>query len=1432
MWRIMVEALTTKNNKLLAGIDAGSTTAKISIQSADGQVLFSDYRRHLGDIPKTLIDIIETAIRELGDVEISLAVTGSAGMGLAERMGFPFVQEVVATASYIRKYHPEVRTLIDIGGEDSKIILFDSQGRPDMRMNGNCAGGTGSFIDQMATLLNVDIGEMDDLASRYKTVQTIASRCGVFAKTDVQNLLSRRISKEDISASIFHAVAVQAISTLARGYDPAPKVMFCGGPLTFLPMLKKAFLDFLDFTELDELKPENPLFIPAMGTALYGEVSHLEIKLSELDAIVRAASDIDNKVEGRLDPLFFCESEFKEWNAARMVEVGSSTDISTLHRKNCFLGIDSGSTTTKIVIIDEESRLAFGYYEGNKGDPVGAVIEGIEKLSRICDERNVELNIVNSCVTGYGEDLIRAAFSIDMGIVETLGHFRAASEFIEDVSFILDIGGQDMKAIFIEDGIITDIEINEACSSGCGSFIETFARSLGYDVEEFARKAAYSKAPSDLGTRCTVFMNSKVKQSFREGATVEDISAGLAFSVIKNCLYKVLKIKDTSELGEKIVVQGGTFRNPAVHRALELILGRKVVCSSAPELMGAYGAALKALDRWKEDSNLSSTFVGLRGLDRARMCEAKHVRCKGCENRCTVTMLKFDSKHLFYTGNKCESFFSNRGTDHRRGENLLKYKLELLFGMDNEPEGEPLATVGIPRVLNMFENYPFWCTLLRESGIKPVLSPPSEQKIMEMGARTVMSENICFPAKLTNGHIFALAKMGVDRIFYPMVVYEEQEYDDSLNQFNCPIVTSYPDVIKNAIMPDVKFGIPFDTPPVSFGSRKLLKAVCWKYLKGLGVGKKKFEQAFSNALSEKRKFKEKVRKRSFDIMEMAKKEERLVVLLLGRPYHLDQFINQKIPEMIADLGTDVICEDSIPYKTGNGLDDVDVLTQWEYPNRIYAAAKWAGVQKDIEVVQLNSFGCGPDAVICDETRKILRLQGKTHTLIRIDEVSSPGSIKLRLRSMMESLYQRSSGSGGTVLPDVKNKPFLEADKKKTLIIPYFSPFHSAPLEKALCAMGYNFHTLPPPDRKSVEAGQKYTNNEICYPATIVIGDLIKALQSGEYDLNEVAVGLSQTGGQCRASSYISLLKKALVSAGFSDIPAITVHFSDEKLHYQPGFKISKRKLIRLGLSGALLSDSIMQFHQATEVREKKKGSTMKVTERCLDRMSKMITGELKTKPLTLLREAVEEFNKIETYEGKYPAVGLVGEIYVKYNPFANFRMGDWLKDKGIEVVIPPIVDFFTQGLVNIRENRKANVESNNLSYYASYPAEWFINYHHKRFEKIKRNFKYYRRSHKIDELAEKASKIVSLTDQFGEGWLIPAEIAAFYEDGIKNIICVQPFGCIANHVIGKGIERRMKDIYPDLNILYLDCDMGSSEVNVFNRLNFLIEYAKETAGMV
>ncbi len=1432
--------------RYIAGADIGSTTAKFVIMSRDMKMIYNDYSRHLGDIPKALKGMLKKAMKKMGNIDISLAVTGSAGMGVAERMDIPFVQEVVAAADYIKHFHPGVKTLIDIGGEDSKIIFFDERGRPDMRMNGNCAGGTGAFIDQMATLLDVDISELDGLAGKATEVYTIASRCGVFAKTDVQNLLSRKISKENIAASIFHAVVVQTVSTLARGFDPKPKVVFCGGPTTFLSMLKKDFIEFLEFRADDCVDVSHPLLLPAIGTAIYDQDERLNIGLRSLIQRFETHNDSDIKVKGRLDPLFSNKKEYQTWEKGRMKEIGQTVELLNIKGKDCFLGIDSGSTTTKIVLTDDKGNLAYKFYSSNRGDPIGTVVKGLEELKDLLINGNIHINVAKACVTGYGEDLIKAAFSADLGIVETLGHFRAASEMIKDVSFILDIGGQDMKAIFIDGGVITNIEINEACSSGCGSFIETFARSMGYQVEKFAKKGVHSKAPADLGTRCTVFMNSKVKQSFREGATVEDISAGLAFSVIKNCFYKVLKIKDTSVLGENIVVQGGTFRNPGVHRAMELLLGREVICSTIPELMGAYGAALKAKDIWqeeisKEKTAKTSTFIGLDNLDIAKNSKSRLIKCKGCENRCSITKLTFDSNKVFYTGNKCERYFTNKGTKHQRGKNLLGYKLDLLFSELDKTESNKKGSersrssgkknrvrIGIPRVLNLFDNLPFWQRLFEDSGLDVVLSPPSNKDIQEMGARTVMSENICFPAKLTNGHILSLGKMKVDRIFYPMVVFERMEYGNSLNEFNCPIVSGYPDVIKNAVIPQRRFGIPFDAPTINFGDDKLLKKACWKYLKTIGVKKGKFNKAFISALEAQNKFREDTRAHGKKILKKAKKDNRLVVILLGRPYHLDQVINQKVPEIITDLGADVISEDSIPHDIRNGLKNVNVLTQWSYPNRIFAAANWAARQKNVEVVQLNSFGCGPDAVVCDEVKRILEKSGKVHTVIRIDEVSSPGSIKLRLRSMMESLYQRKFVKSNLIREMPENAIFEDKDAKKKIIIPYFSPFHSPPLESALNRLGYDFETLPPPDRKSVDAGQKFTNNEICYPATIVIGDIIKALQSGKYDLDKTAVGISQTGGQCRASSYLPLLNKALISAGFAHVPSVTVHFSNEKLNYQPGFKPDKKKLSRLGLPGLLLSDSIMQFYNATVVREKNKGDTWIQTEIMIDKMVDFFGGRSKQTAKGLLREAVQRFNGIDTYKGEYPAVGFVGEIYVKFNPFANFYMVEWLQNKGIEVVVPPITDFFTQGMINTRASKDRDTKRGGFGYYMSYVAQWYVNYYHNKFEKIKKKFKFYRRTHTIGEIAEKASRTVSLTNQFGEGWLIPGEIAAFAEDNVNNVICVQPFGCIANHIIGKGVEKRMRELYPDLNLLYLDCDMGSSEVNVFNRLNFLIKSARDS----
>lgn len=1405
------------------GIDLGSTTAKMVVMDQKGAILFRDYRRHNAKIAETLSTMVGEARKKIGDGVVSVVVTGSAGLGLSERFGIPFVQEVIASAETVRKLHPSVRTLIDVGGEDSKMIFFDEKMRVDIRMNGNCAGGTGAFIDQMATLLDIELSDLEDHARRSRDVYPIASRCGVFAKTDVQNLLARKISKEDIVASIFHAVALQTTSTLSRGYDPKPGVMFCGGPFTFIPSLKDHFMEVLEVSKDDIEVPEDPELVPAVGTALYDDMKRMETTLKGLMDLLSKAPTGQGFIGGRLDPLFMDEEEFGEWSSSRMTPIGTTSSIKDLKGKKTFIGIDSGSTTTKVILTDDKGNIAYHFYSGNNGDPIGTVKKGLEGLRKEAKKAKVKLDIAGSGVTGYGEDLIKAAYGMDHGMVETIAHFRAASEFLPDVSFILDIGGQDMKAIFINNGIINDIEINEACSSGCGSFLETFARTLGLDVEDFAEKACHSDAPYDLGTRCTVFMNSRVKQALREGASVGDISAGLAFSVVKNCLYKVLKIKDTEVLGDKIVVQGGTFRNPSVHRALELILGKKVICSDMPEIMGAYGAALSVMDTYK---GKKSTFIGLDSLKKATDLKSEYIRCKGCQNNCMVTRMTFGNGEIFYTGNKCERIFTNKGSERTRGSDLTDKKLDLLFNRKLKPEGKTKGRIGIPRVLNMFENFPFWATLLTETGYEVVLSPPSTSAISELGSRTVMSENICFPAKIVNGHIKNLFDMDVDRIFYPLVVFEKEEFEGSLNTFNCPVVSGYPDVVRSAVDPEGKAGIPFDMPTISFKEMRVLKKGVWNYFHSIGVNRIDFDRAFRKALDSLDRYRDDVKKEANEILENARKRKGLVVLLVGRPYHVDHLINHKITDMITSLGADVITEDSVPV-IGSGIHDVQVLTQWQYPNRVYNAVKWAAGQDNVEVVQLNSFGCGPDAIVCDEARAILASAGKNHTLIRIDEVSSPGSIRLRLRSMMESLERRGLGSRFEPIPRKTSPSFLVKDRKRKVLIPFFSRFVSPLIVGAFNASGYDVETLPEPDRESVEVGLKYCNNEICYPAIIVIGDLIKALQTGKYDTREVAVGITQTGGQCRASSYLSLLDKALISAGFDDIPIVTLTLSSNQMNYQPGLKFDIVKLARVGIQGLLFSDSIMQMYNATVPREKVKGEASRLADIYMEIGKNCVRYGRGSELASALKNAVVEFNKIETSEVPIPEIGFVGEIYVKYNPFGNFHVVNWMLDNGIEVIVPPIFDFFSQSFLNPRFHIDGSTKKITPGYFFTWPGEWYARYHMKRFEKIRKGFKHYRPSHYIGDLSKKMEGVVSLVDQFGEGWLIPAEIGAFAEEGVNNVVCVQPFGCISNHIIGKGVEKGIKKRYPDMNVLYLDMDAGSSEVNLYNRLNFIVRSAKE-----
>lgn len=1409
------------------GIDIGSTTAKAALLDADNHSQFTSYRRHNAETLNTLKSMLAEAKESLGDAEVEVLVTGSAGMGVCERFDLPFIQEVIASAEAVRQLYPQVNTLIDIGGEDAKMIFFREGSVPDIRMNGSCAGGTGAFIDEMANLLNVPIQDLDALASRHTTIYPIASRCGVFAKTDLQNLLSRDIPRADIAASVFHAVVLQTMASLARGYTPTPSILFCGGPLTFLPTLKHSFMKHLRLTDDDVLDLKDGQLFPAIGAALAKSTVRQTFSLSELIARLGEERQHQSAASNRLPVLFKDQADYQEWEAARTRHRIERVDVGSLNGDPLFLGVDSGSTTTKIVVVDEKGRVAFEHYASNKGDAIGAAQNGLSAAAGRFAEHGRDLHIARSMVTGYGEDLIRAAFGLDEGMVETLAHFRAAKAFDPEVSFIMDIGGQDMKAIFVKDGFIQDIKINEACSSGCGTFIENFARNMGYTAPEFAKEATKGEAPCDLGTRCTVFMNSKVKQSLREGAPITDISAGLAYSVIKNALHKVLKITNIDLLGAHIVVQGGTFRNPAVQKALENLLGREVVCPDMAELMGAYGAALTARDSYSNaDFSRHDATTKVVTTSMVGNFAKKGIRCHGCENKCAVTKMTFANGNIFYSGNRCEKIYSNGGRADRRGANLPAVKLDLLFERKTAPDSDPRLVIGIPRVLNQFENFPFWNALFVESGIKVQISSASSNALFQKGTAHIMSDNLCYPAKLVSGHIMDLIEKGVDRIFYPMVFYEESHFSDSANSYNCPIVSGYPDVVRNVINPQERYNIPYDMPSINLADKKLLKRFCVDYLAGLGVPRSEAAQAYEKAEEAQNQYKVQVRSVAAEILENAREDHRPVILLVGRPYHIDQLINHKIPDIITDFGLDVITEDSVPWEEGQALDNRHVMTQWEYTNRFFHAARWAAQQDNVELVQLNSFGCGPDAFLLEEISTILGEYGKSPTVLRIDEVESPGSTKLRLRSTFEAIKQAQKKER-VFKARKRTRTYQQEDRHRTLIVPDFSPFCSPPIVRPLMDVGYDIVWLPPADRKSVNIGLKYANNEICYPGTITIGDLVKALQSGRFDPTKTAIGFSQTGGQCRASSYASLVKKAVAAAGFEEVPVVTISTSMQVLNEQPGFEFNAREFIYKAVISMAFTDAISDMFYSTVIREVNKGEAQKITDRYLN---DFMAGRIPTERKALLRaleNAVADFNAVEVNDTVYPKVGIVGEIYVKFNAFSNNYSAQWLMDQGVEVVMPSFLEFFAGGIVHSDQMVKSGLARRDLTWLLYLLAKKVVSGYLDDVHHVMKRYRRYHRHTSIDDIARHAQEILSLDHQYGEGWLIAGEVASFVKHGINNVLCLQPFGCIANHVIAKGAEKKMKETYPQLNLLLLDADAGISEVNFFNRMHFFVDHALE-----
>ncbi len=1397
------------------GIDVGSTTVKLVLMDENGQVIYSRYERHMSNVFEKVKEMLHNLFDEQGDIVIRTVITGSGGLSLAKMLGIHFEQEVIACSKAVETLIPETDVVIELGGEDAKITFYGST--IEQRMNGTCAGGTGAFIDQMAILLNTDANGLNEAAKDYKIIYPIAARCGVFAKTDIQPLINDGAATPDLAVSIYQAVVNQTISGLACGHVIKGKVAFLGGPLTYMSELRKRFIETLALKDEDIIFPENSKYFVAIGAAMLA-VNRSEHWLSDIVRRIDCSSPAEMSDTKHVEPLFRDRDEYLRFKARH--------DKAKIRRKpiekvsgRTYLGVDAGSTTTKATLIDDNKNLLYSFYRNNEGDPAEAVRMMLKELYTKLPKTAY---IANTCVTGYGEGLIKAAFKADMGEIETMAHYKAASEFKEGVDFILDIGGQDMKCMKIKDGAIYNIMLNEACSAGCGSFLETYARSVNLDTNAFAEEALFSENPVDLGTRCTVFMNSKVKQAQKEGATIGDISAGLSYSVIKNALYKVIKLRNPDETGDKVVVQGGTFMNDAVLRAIEIIIGKEVVRPDIAGLMGAYGCSLIAKDNYVEGTR--SSVISGKELEDFHV-EHQNGRCKRCENQCILTINRFADGSRFITGNRCER---GAGGTVNKSElpNLYDYKFNRLFGYKPLSEEDARrGTVAIPRVLNMYEDYPFWFTFFTDLGFRVVLSPASNKSIYSEGLETISSDTACYPAKLVHGHVKWLVDQGYKMIFYPSLNFERVEDRNAGNHYNCPIVATYPEVIANN-MDDL-----FEEQMVRFihpflpydDDERLIRELSRTFTERYHIHKSEIAGAVMHAREEQTTFKNDIKKQGEYALKYAKDNNKKCVVLAGRPYHLDPEINHGIDRLISSFGLIVLTEDSVAH-LADLPRPIRVLDQWVFHSRLYKAAAFAGTRQDVELVQLNSFGCGLDAVTTDQVEEICRCNNKLYTVIKIDEVSNLGSAKIRIRSLKAAMDEREK-NGIVSSPDYKGfkrKLFTKEMKDTyTLLIPQMAPIHFNYLKDVITSYGYNVSLLPPVDTNSVDEGLKYVNNDACYPTIVTLGQIISALKSGKYDLDKTAVFMSQTGGGCRASNYIALLRKALRDLHMEQIPVVS--FNAGGLEQNPGFRITPMMAMGLAI-GVIYGDLAMRVLYATRPYEKNKGESERLLDSWHDRIVHNMLHFSKKIFVKNVNGIVEDFDKIERVDVKKPRVGVVGEILVKYHPNANNNIVDTIEEEGGEAVVLDLLDFFLYGMYNKKFNyehlsgtwkeMKANEMVMKL-------VEWMRDPVREALEKSK----HFDPPARIEHTAEAAESVLSIGNQCGEGWLLTGEMVELMHSGVENIVCLQPFACLPNHVTGKGMMKAIRKQNPKANIVAIDYDPGASNVNQLNRIKLMMSTA-------
>ncbi len=1449
------------------GIDVGSTTVKVAILDDNDKLIYGDYQRHRADIRSTIINVVTKALDTVekqveGGSErgVSVKVTGSGGLSVSQWLNIPFIQEVIAATTSVKKLIPQTDVVIELGGEDAKITYF--KGGVEQRMNGTCAGGTGAFIDQMAALLETDAPGLNELARDAQQIYPIAARCGVFAKTDVQPLINEGARREDIAASIFQAVVSQTISGLACGKPIRGNVAFLGGPLHFLDQLRERFIQTLKLKPEEIIVPEDSQLFVASGCAFAAERKFQDAEGHDykFPTIAEFRDSLKNLVGAelsevqRLEPLFKNQAELDEFEVRHSEQKAKRGDLKKTHGP-VFLGLDSGSTTTKACLIDKDGRILWDFYAHNQGNPVELAVKVLKDLYNMLPE---DVYIARAVSTGYGEALFQAALGVDSGEVETITHFRAANFFVPGVEFLLDIGGQDMKCLRMKDGAIVSIQLNEACSSGCGSFLDNFANTMGMDVKEFGKIALMAQKPVDLGSRCTVFMNSRVKQAQKEGASVADIAAGLSYSVIKNALFKVIKLRKASDIGEKVVVQGGTFFNDAILRAFEKIAGVQVYRPDVAGLMGAYGSALIAYDQWcdlmePKPGEPEGTVHDVRsGIATLKDLESFHVdldlrRCGKCQNNCLLTINTFQTgseKRTFVTGNRCEkgaelegnvvdaSNKKNTGIDDDDAgpmPNLFAWKYKRLFNhyIPRKPEDAPMGDVGIPRVLNMYENYPLWFTFFNELGFRVVLSQRSSRTVYEKGLETIPSESVCYPGKISHGHLVSLLQRGVKFIFYPCAPYEKQEDMGAGNHYNCPIVTSYPEVLRNNVDelrqdPSITYMDPF--LPI-YDKDRLAERLCEELLpKFPQLKKKQIHDAVEKAWNEQEAFKEDVKKAGEEALEEIITKGGSGIVLAGRPYHLDPEINHGIPEMINGLGLAVLTEDSVAH-LGKIERPLRIIDQWVYHNRLYRAAQFVSEMPNLELVQLTSFGCGLDAVTADQVDEILRAKSRMYTLIKIDEGSNLGAVRIRIRSLIAAVKERRRNKKRPVIHSSAYHRVVFTEEMKnnyTIIGPQMSPIHFRLLEKAFASGGYNFVVLDAVDPKAVEAGLKYVNNDACYPSLLVAGQMISALESGKYDLDKVALIITQTGGGCRATNYIGFIRRALNDAGMSQVPVLSL--SAQGFEKNPGFKLTLPLIDNL-VKSLVVGDVFMRVLYRTRPYEAIPGSANQLYEKWNAIAEEMFKERVSNHAFhKLLKKIIQDFDRLPLKPIKKPRVGVVGEILVKFHPTANNQIVETIEREGAECVMPDLLDFFFYSFSTgiFRHDQLAFPEKTKRN---AKLLVWGLELYRRKMKKYLNKSRRFEAPNSIYKMMKGVDDIVQLGNITGEGWFLTAEMVELINEGAPSIACVQPFACLPNHVTGKGMIKELRRRFPNANISAIDYDPGSSEVNQLNRLKLLLSNA-------